>query len=385
VGNEIQFAILDDSRVRRQTIKCMLEKSNNLHLVLELDKNEKHVQTLIDAKLHVVLVVVDIENADNTNLVKQLFLLDPRVAIIVLSEHKDWHFVRQYMRAGAKDYLYLPVDSSVLLSTITDVVRMNNAVTQLVTQTTESKLLEKSARILTFCSRKGGVGKTTLAVNLAVSLANFGRRTAFVDFTQSSTMLYEMIGMEPKRSLLWLDENGRLAQQSLNSCLAYDEQSGVFIFESSLEDNKSNIFNADTVRMILNELRKQFDFIVIDTASYINDFWWEVANQSTQCWIVSNLDTVTLKDNGLFLRIISERGFRSKCKVVINNFDLNNILNSATINGFLDIGVSWEFGCDTKLVESSTQHHLPFVLFSPKSLLSQQMKNFAQTIISEYS
>ena len=99
----------------------------------------------------------------------------PRIAVIVISVQGEQEYLKKAMMAGAREYMIKPFTADELISTIKRVVEINQKRWEAQQVPLQATVSTHKPQIITLFSAKGGAGRTTLAVNLAVALAHTRR------------------------------------------------------------------------------------------------------------------------------------------------------------------------------------------------------------------
>jgi len=194
----IRVLIVDDINETRTNIKRMLSFDGNIKVVGEGADGQEEVQKALNLKPHIVLMDVNMPRMDGIAATERISLELPGCSVIMVSVQGEQEYLRRAMLAGARDFLVKPFNSDELLNTIHSVYELESKRTNRVEEKATPK---RKPQVITVFGSKGGVGKTTLAVNLAVLLAKTKKKVALVDLDLQFGDAKVFLNLCPKRSI----------------------------------------------------------------------------------------------------------------------------------------------------------------------------------------
>ena len=141
---------------------------------------------------------------------------------------------------------------------------------------------ERVAKVITVTSGKGGVGKTSLSVNLAIQLGRLGKRVVVFDADFGLANIEIMLGIRPKYNLADLMYRGK----SIEDIITYGPENIGFISGGSGINELANLTRDQVFSMIhrLEELDRIADVIIVDTGAGISDTVLEFVAVRKCCW-----------------------------------------------------------------------------------------------------
>lgn len=173
-----------------------------------------------------------------------------------------------------------------------------------------------SARVITVTSGKGGVGKTTVTANLSAALANAGKRVVCIDADIGLRNLDLILGVENRIVYDLVDVvEGRCRLQ--DAVIRHRSINNLHVVPAAQTRDKSSVSPAQMIR-IANELRPQFDFIMIDSPAGIERGFKNALAPADEVLIVTNPEVSAVRDADRIIGLIELNDPRPKTSLVIN-------------------------------------------------------------------
>lgn len=338
-------------------------------------------QTLVeDAQPDVALVGVEEPVARGLQTVEALSASYPTLPIIVYSSLADGASVRRAMLAGARDYLTQPLDADTVISSIRMVLdqeehrqrRMTGEVPQVATA---------GGTVITVFGAKGGIGKTTIATNLATALVReTGQTVALVDMDTRFGDVAIMMDVPVDRNIA--DLTRRLDHVDRSNIKEYlvQHSSGVAILPAPSHPGDWNVVSPDHIEQIVRLLAQTHDFVILDTPGTFNEMVAAALEMATVVLLVTSMDVASIKDTVLALNMLRSWSFpREKVKLAINHANVANSVKEKDVVRTLEYEVFWQIPYD-EAVTKSTQLGQPIVLTKPNSRVGSNLIDLARVI-----
>ncbi len=312
--------------------------------------------------------------------IEMLVSAAPEAAIIVFSGLSDAGSVRRAMIAGARDYLMKPLKPE-------DVSR---AVYGILEQEERKRLhggdepVEPVARgtIITVFGAKGGIGKTTIATNLATMLvrATTGANVVLVDMDTRFGDVAIMMDIAVENSIA--DLGARIDDIDRESIKDYlvEHHTGVSILPAPLHPNEWRNVTPQHIEKIIDLLAQGHDYIVIDTPGTFNDLISITLEVANLILLVTSMDIASIKDTALALEML--RGAEvseDKVKLTINHSTSSNSLREEDVERVLEYDVTWRIPHDYN-VANSNQLGIPIVIAKPYARVSRAITDIAYAL-----
>lgn len=248
--------------------------------------------------------------------------------------------------------------------------------------------VERRARVITVTSGKGGVGKTSVATNLAIELALQGRKVTIFDADLSLANIDVLLGLRPRFNLNHVI-NG---ERTLEEVIVQGPQAVRVIPASSGVQAL-----ADLTREQLNRLTGQFallerdcDVLLIDTAAGISDNVMAFVHAAAEVIVVTTPEPTAYTDAYAMIKVISEQQAKGKIGLVVNMAQSRKeALNASTgiiliSKQFLQVGVK-DYGYILRDpdVQRAVRRQEAFTLYNPMSPASRSVRALATRLIQE--
>lgn len=374
MSGTIQVMIVDDSEETRQSVRMLLEFAEGVQVIAEAKDGADALNKLSVITPDVVLMDINMPVMDGAQATERICLQYPNIAVIVLSVQNDVEYIRRCMRAGAKDYLFKPVTAEVLAATIEEVYSSTQTRNNRNTVAVLSHHMSTRSKVLAFISAKGGVGKTTVAVNTAAALAEQGKQVVLVDFDLQFGDASLFMNATPQRNMLDLVQESNEIDPDVLDRYLHTNGTGVQLLAAPSRPEQAEYISPAHVRVILQSLRKKFEYVIVDTSPIANDVFFAVMETADDCYMVHTLNLAVLRNNRTLLDLFSELGYETDhVKHLLNRANAKNGLKIRDVNRILKSDILWEMDNDYQFVETSINEGTPFVVRDKQHRLSKQI------------
>lgn len=248
---------------------------------------------------------------------------------------------------------------------------------------------ERVAKVITVTSGKGGVGKTSLSVNLAIQLSRMGKRVVIFDADFGLANIEIMLGLRPKYNLADLMYRGK----SIEDIIMYGPENIGFISGGSGINELANLSREQVVSLIrrLADLDRIADVILVDTGAGISDTVLEFVAASEEVLLVATPEPTSITDAYALLKTLNRKQSYHPDKTVVKMI-ANQVRgdNDATelfeklgivVSRFLDIKVEFIGSVPyDKSMQRAIMHQAPVSVANPDSEAARAIRKIALSI-----
>ena len=245
---------------------------------------------------------------------------------------------------------------------------------------------ERVAKVITVTSGKGGVGKTSLSVNLAIQLGRLGKRVVVFDADFGLANIEIMLGIRPKYNLADLMYRGK----SIEDIITYGPENIGFISGGSGINELANLTRDQVFSMIhrLEELDRIADVIIVDTGAGISDTVLEFVAASEEVLLVATPEPTSITDAYALLKTLNKKASyrpeKTVVKMVANQVrgereaaELFEKLG-VVVGKFLDVEVDFLGSVPyNKNMQRAVMRQAPVSISDPESDSARAVKNIA--------
>ena len=307
----------------------------------------------------------------------------PEIGAILIAPELSTELFRQALRAGIRDVLPAPVDTSQLADAVRRVVE-----TLAAARPTTSSFAEPGtelAHVITVFSTKGGAGKSVIAANLAVVLARRSDRpVVLVDADLQFGDVAVMLKLAPQHTIV--DAVGsidRLDPSLLQNLLVRHEPSGVYVLPAPLEPAFADQIGADEMVRIVEMLRTFSAYVVVDTPAYFNDVVLGLIEISDDVLLVAGMDIPNIKNVKIGLQTLRLLNTpMSKLRLVLNRANSKVKLDVGEVERTLQVKADSLIPSDV-VVPQSVNKGTPVVLDAPKSGVARAIEQLADLFVKD--
>ena len=323
-------------------------------------------------------MVVIMEVTEDVNLslerISQILNRFSQVSIFATSLDKSSDTILKVMRAGATEYLPRPVTEADLTYALQKVGRL---------RLTRPAPEDEAGRIFTVFSPKGGVGVTTIAINLATDIFEATKKpTILVDLDLNSGDATTFLNMKPSYTISDVTVNiSRLDKSFLQGVVAKHE-SGIYVLAEPQKVEEGVSISGVDIKKVLSLLKSMFKYIIID-AETISERTTIALEMSDMILLIFFMSLPGIKNMQRYLRYFDKMGLgRDRVKLVANRYVKKSDIKIEDAEKALNYPIFWAVPNDWDTTMTCLNKGITISMGSPKSQLNVSLNELARAIIS---
>jgi len=243
-----------------------------------------------------------------------------------------------------------------------------------------------SGNVVSIFSTKGGVGKTLLAVNLAIALSQAGKRVALIDLDlQAVQDMARMIDATPQYSIFDIVSILEKVEQAGNikNYMTLVSSAGIDFLPAITRPKQSPHITGDRIGKVIGMLTPHYDFIIVDGGRAFTDSLIQIFNRSNLILFIVTPDILSVYETRWGLDVLQSLHFPLKMlKLLLNRAESKSGLSWQEVKLALPCEIIASVPSDGRVVGLALNRGVPVVLDSPSSRVSAALKKFAQDLIS---
>ena len=299
--------------------------------------------------------------------------------VFITSPKQESEILISALRAGVKEFLPMPLDRAEVELALDRFLKRHEKAFE-----NDSP---RSCKIISFFGCKGGVGTTTIAVNVARALRVKDQNVsvALVDLNMLFGDASTMLDMETKQHWGEISKNvDRLDTTFMMSALS-EHESGLFLLPSPSDVRENTEITAYVVEHILDQLKQMFDYIVIDIGQTLDDAFFKIYEMSDDFILISIQSLPCITNTYKLLYTFANLGYspKDRVQVVLNRYVKKKDIDDDFIEKMLHQGISCKIPNDYKTTMDAINEGNPLVDYAPRSAMSKRIFNYVETFLPQ--
>ena len=366
--DSIRLLVAEDVPQVSQHVRNLLSVQSQVKLLEVLNDGSKVVEAVKQLRPDVVMIDLLLQGKmKGPQLIEKLrdSGLDMPVVVLTVPQHP----LARDPNRGIDAVLTLPFSGFELANTLSHVLRDREA------------RASGACRVISVFSPKGGVGKTTIAFNLAVALGQMSVRTALIDGSLQYGDLRALLKVPSDVPSILDLPTDRVQESDLHDVM-WRDPAGIDILLAPPRVEMAEMITARDVEKTISLLRRLYEAIVIDTPTTLSEVTLALLDSSDVVLSIVTYDSTTIHNTIAVAEVFSSIGYGpEKMNYLINRSDSSGGIGRDELARALGRRPDFEVVSDGRLVVQANNEGMPFVVSSPDAAVSRDIRRAAQTLM----
>lgn len=371
--DKISTVIISDEFSTKEVLKLFVSEFDNLETIDDFN-NYSDIFNILASSKGKSLLIVDL----STNKIKNLdFILQvtkecKNCKVLALSDNPSVEFIIEVMRAGAKEFVPVPIIKNEFFE----------AIKKLVTEMNEP-VKKNKCKIISVFSNKGGIGKTSLATNLALELAKITKENiALIDLNFQMGDITTFLDLKPSFNISYMLENlDKINETFLLSTLERYKSTSLYVLADPPYFKQADNIQPRQITRLFDTLKETFSYIIVDAEASFDGKNIAALDNSDLIMLVTVANLPALRNTQRCLELFEKLGYdKEKIKIVVNRYMENDEIKEVDIEKVLSKDIYWKIPNNYFAIMSAINKGIPVSDVNDTTNVSQSYKKLAQQI-----
>lgn len=292
------------------------------------------------------------------------------VSFFVMSQTLDANLLMEAMHLGVKEFIPVPIQEQKFAAAIERVASSHG--------------MGKKARIVHVIPTIGGCGSTTVACNVAASLAQAGHKSALADLDLIRGGAASYFDIRPRFTIADVMASAeRVDKQLLDNALAIHRTSNLAILARPDLPEDTQRVNPAGVQRLMNVLGRLFDCVVVDSMMSIDPIYAATIQAADVNLIVMQLNVPSCRNAERFVGAMRRMGIEtSKIRIIVNRYVKKGCdVEPEEVERALGLKINWLIPNDFKNAIGAINYGEPVVLRAPRSEMAASLAQLASSLV----
>jgi len=298
----------------------------------------------------------------------------PQTAVFATSKDKSSDTILKVMKAGADEYILRPIVEADIVSAFQKHGRL------WLTKPPQEK--EVGSVYMVF-SPKGGVGSTTIAINLATQIHDITKKkTLLMDLDLTAGDVSTFLNLKPSYSISDVTANISKLDKSFLMGVLTRHESGIYVLAEPQKIAEAASISGSDIKRVLELLQTMFDYIVIDTESVLDERAMSAIEISDTILLVFVMSLPGIKNIQRYLRYFEDLGLkRDRVKLIVNRYLKKGDIRLEDAEKALNYPISFAISNDYNSTMECLNKGLPLSMCNPRSKVNIEIRALAESLI----
>lgn len=374
MSNVLRLAIVDPSDATRESLKSMLLGMDIVWLEAECSRYEFFADVVGQTHPDIGLVCIDSNSEKALRLLEELNQKSPECALLVVSSSSDGQMILKAMRAGAKEFLTAPVRVDDLISAIERIGQQKYG---------RGDGRARGSSVIAVCGATGGVGTTSLAVNLGCTMSRKPSLTAaLIDLDLALGDADVFLDTIPDYTLVDVAQNiSRLDFTLLKRSLTR-HSTGLYLLPRPIQLQDTSLIRPEEFHRVIGLLKATFSHLIFDLSKSYTAVDMVALQAAEHILLVTQLDLPCLRNVVRLLASLDEmEGLKEKIKVIVNRVGLEaGQISLKKAQDTIGRDIFWQIPNDYRVMSEIRNNGTPLHEVAPRAGITQSIQGLADAL-----
>lgn len=369
---QLQMVVIDADETSRNNVIKIVEELGFIELIGDFENMLTAYDVIMQARPPLVFFDLT-ENIDLAlDTIEKIITIHKNIFIFAASNNVESDLVIQTMRAGAREFLIKPIvkdDFQRSLKKAKNILRQDN-------ESTEGK-------IYSVFSNKGGIGKTSIATNLAIQLNELtGERVCLVDLNLQMGDISTFLDINPSFDIAYVITHiSRLDESFLHSSLEKYKDREIYILADPPDIEQAEEISADDISSLLGFLKTMFSYIIVDTSSSFDVKTLTCLDISDYIFLVMLVNLPSIRNCQKCLSLFKRLEYdEDKIKLVVNRYIEDDEITIDDVEEALSHSIFWKIPNNYFALMSAINKGIPVSEVEPDAEISRNYLSLAEKL-----
>lgn len=380
---KIRILVVDDHDGTVQTLSTLLRLEPDFDVVGTAGDGIAAIEQVKLNRPDVVLMDIMMPRMDGIAATEVIVSFAPETAVVMVSAQSDHEYLRKSMNVGASYFLAKPISSEELLNAIRRASEVNRLRRAQFTAPPPKPEPSANGTVIALFSPTGGVGRTTIAVNLAIAVRRASNKpTALVDFSLPFGDVGVLLNAPPtwKSFSNLVGKFSALTSRELENVL-FEHGSGVRALLAPPSPEAEEQIGPEDARKVLGLLRERYSYIVVDTWPSYGETVLTVLEVADVILLPLSLELTSVKNARVFIEVGTKLGLADKVKLVVNRVDEPSGLRLQDVESGLGRKVAHTLTADEGSLRIAMNRGVPLVESHPDRKLARDFLVMGRALV----
>ncbi|MBI3522442.1 MAG: response regulator [Chloroflexi bacterium] len=387
---KIRILIVDDIADTRENLAKLIGFEPDLEIAGMASGGQMAIDLAKRERPNVILMDINMPDMDGITATEIIANTVPESPIIMMSIQGEQDYLRRSMLAGAREFLVKPISTDELVNAIRHVHELEKVKRARYTQpapvqsaggggTVMSLLSREKGKIISFFSPKGGVGRTTIATNLAVALHQAtGKPVVLVDGSLPFGDVAVILNMSPKaKTIADLVGSFDNADAEVLETVLVSHSTGIKVLLAPPTPEAAELITGANMKHVLEVLRESYAYVIVDTWPSFLEVVLTMLDVADVIITLMTLEITSLKNVRVFMEITEKLGYDEKVQLVANRNDSSGGIKPSDVEASLGRKIPHTIVSDGRTLVLAVNRGVPFVISHRDSQVSKDIFTLA--------